>query len=103
MFLSPPAGEDVPVEEQFDKEQAKAEVLALDTALNNDKTAAAPALSALPGVKLTDAEKQKCGAEVEKLYKELDDKVSSDPLLRLCFTDGVSVTLSECSPSSYDL
>lgn len=69
----------MPVEEQFDKEKAKAEVQALDSALNNDKTAATPALSALPGVKLTDAEKEKCEAEMAKLYKELDDKVSKDP------------------------
>ncbi|XP_039982849.1 kinesin-1 heavy chain-like [Xiphias gladius] len=67
-------GETVPVEEQFDKEKAKAEVQALDSALNNDKTAPAPALSTLPGVKLTDAEKEKYEAEMAKLYKEMDDK-----------------------------
>ncbi|XP_022609741.1 kinesin-1 heavy chain [Seriola dumerili] len=67
-------GESVPVDEQFDKEKAKAEVQALDTATNNDKTAPTPALSTLPGVKLTDAEKGKCEAEMAKLYKELDDK-----------------------------
>ena len=71
----PLAGESVPVEEQFDKEKAKAEVQALDTALNNDKAAPAPALAALPGVKLTDAEKEKCEAELAKLYKAMDDKV----------------------------
>ncbi|XP_035512112.1 kinesin-1 heavy chain-like [Morone saxatilis] len=68
------SGESVPAEEQFDKEKAKAEVQALDSALNNDKTPAKPALSTLPGVKLTDAEKEKYEAEMAKLYKELDDK-----------------------------
>uniref|UniRef100_A0A4W6C470 Kinesin-like protein n=1 Tax=Lates calcarifer TaxID=8187 RepID=A0A4W6C470_LATCA len=67
-------GESVPVEEQFDKEKAKAEVQVLDSALNNDKAAPTPALSTLPGVKLTDAEKEKYEAEMAKLYKELDDK-----------------------------
>uniref|UniRef100_A0A8C4H9Z2 Kinesin-like protein n=1 Tax=Dicentrarchus labrax TaxID=13489 RepID=A0A8C4H9Z2_DICLA len=61
-------------EDHFDKEKAKAEVQALDTALNNDKTPAKPALSTLPGVKLTDAEKEKYEAEMAKLYKEMDDK-----------------------------
>ncbi|XP_034717790.1 kinesin-1 heavy chain-like isoform X2 [Etheostoma cragini] len=68
------SGESVPVEEQFDKETAKAEVQALDSALSNDKTAPTPALSTLPGVKLTDAEKEKYVAEMAKLYKEMDDK-----------------------------
>ncbi|XP_041825040.1 kinesin-1 heavy chain-like isoform X3 [Melanotaenia boesemani] len=68
------SGESVPVDEQFDKEKAKAEVQALDSALNNDKTAPTPVLSTLPGVKLTDAEKEKCEAEMAKLYKQLDDK-----------------------------
>lgn len=76
VFLLPPAGESVPVEEQFDKEKAKEEVQALDTALNNDKPAPKPALSSLPGVKLTDAEREKYEAEMAKLYKELDDKVT---------------------------
>ncbi|XP_034428763.1 kinesin-1 heavy chain-like [Hippoglossus hippoglossus] len=68
-------GENVPADEQFDKEKAKAEVLAIDTALNNDKTAPTPAaLSTLPGVTLSGPEKEKCEAEVAKLYKELDDK-----------------------------
>ncbi|KAM4606036.1 kinesin-1 heavy chain-like [Polymixia lowei] len=67
-------GENVPVEEQFDKEKAKEEVQALDNVLNNDKIAPTPALTALPGVKLTDAEKQKCEAELAKLYKQMDDK-----------------------------
>uniref|UniRef100_A0A8D2ZQ17 Kinesin-like protein n=1 Tax=Scophthalmus maximus TaxID=52904 RepID=A0A8D2ZQ17_SCOMX len=53
---------------------AKAEVLALDKALNNDKTAPTPALSTLPGVTLTGPEKEKCEAEMAKLYKEMDDK-----------------------------
>ncbi|XP_070842136.1 kinesin-1 heavy chain-like [Chaetodon trifascialis] len=68
------SGESVPAEEQFDKEKAKAEVQALDTALNNDKTPTKPALSTLPGAKLTDAEKEKCEAEMARLYKEMDDK-----------------------------
>nr|XP_046226860.1 kinesin-1 heavy chain-like isoform X2 [Scatophagus argus] len=68
------SGESVPAEEQFDKEKAKAEVQALDTALNNDKAPPKPAPNALPGVKLTDAEKEKYEAEMAKLYKELDDK-----------------------------
>ncbi|XP_071758626.2 kinesin-1 heavy chain-like [Centroberyx gerrardi] len=68
------SGENVPVAEQFDKEKAKAEVQALDNVLNNDKTAPSPAATSLPGVKLTDAEKQKCEAELAKLYKEMDDK-----------------------------
>uniref|UniRef100_A0A8C2X7L1 Kinesin-like protein n=1 Tax=Cyclopterus lumpus TaxID=8103 RepID=A0A8C2X7L1_CYCLU len=74
------SGESVPVEDQFDKEKAKAEVQALDSTLNNDKMASAPALSTLsalsarPGVKLTQAETEKYAAEMAKLYKELDDK-----------------------------
>uniref|UniRef100_A0A671YM63 Kinesin-like protein n=1 Tax=Sparus aurata TaxID=8175 RepID=A0A671YM63_SPAAU len=68
------SGESVPAEEQFDKEKAKEEVKALDSALNNDKTPTQPALSSLPGVKMTDAEKVKYEAELAKLYKELDDK-----------------------------
>ncbi|KAI4806897.1 hypothetical protein KUCAC02_017688 [Chaenocephalus aceratus] len=54
--------------------KAKAEVQALDSTLNNDKTAPTPALSAPPGVKLTDAEKVQYGAEMAKMYKEMDDK-----------------------------
>uniref|UniRef100_A0A3Q3ESK6 Kinesin-like protein n=1 Tax=Kryptolebias marmoratus TaxID=37003 RepID=A0A3Q3ESK6_KRYMA len=68
------SGESVPVAEQFDKEKAKAEVLALDSALNNDKTTPKTPLSTTPGVTLTDTEKQKYKAEMAKLYKELDDK-----------------------------
>lgn len=83
-FPPPLAGETVPVEEQFDKEKAKAEVQALDSALNNDKTAPAPALSTLPGVKLTDAEKEKYEAEMAKLYKEMDDKVRKEPQFGEC-------------------
>uniref|UniRef100_A0A8D3EED0 Kinesin-like protein n=1 Tax=Scophthalmus maximus TaxID=52904 RepID=A0A8D3EED0_SCOMX len=63
-------GESVPVEEQFDKEKAKEEVLALDNILN-DKPASTPNV---PGVRLTDVEKDKCEAELGKLYKQLDDK-----------------------------
>uniref|UniRef100_A0A7N8XUR3 Kinesin-like protein n=1 Tax=Mastacembelus armatus TaxID=205130 RepID=A0A7N8XUR3_9TELE len=46
---------------------------ALDSALS-DKTAWTPGLSTTPGLKLTDAEKQKYETEMTKLYKELDDK-----------------------------
>ncbi|MBN3278979.1 KINH protein, partial [Polyodon spathula] len=64
-------GESVPVDEQFDKEKANAEVLALDNVTNNDKPAPTPGV---PGVKLSDAEREKCDAEIAKLYKQLDDK-----------------------------
>ncbi|KAJ8395059.1 hypothetical protein AAFF_G00040100 [Aldrovandia affinis] len=64
-------GESVPVEEQFDKEKANAEVMALDNVVNNEKPAPTPGV---PGVRLTDAEKEKCEAELTKLYKQLDDK-----------------------------
>ncbi|KAM9827293.1 kinesin-1 heavy chain-like [Neosynchiropus ocellatus] len=67
-------GESVPVEEQVDKEKAKAAVQAMEAAPTNEKAAPAPALGALPGVKMTDAEKGQFEAEVTKLYKELDDK-----------------------------
>ncbi|TMS09370.1 Kinesin-1 heavy chain [Larimichthys crocea] len=63
-------GESVPVEEQFDKEKANAEVQALDNIIN-DKPASTPNV---PGVRLTDVEKDKCEAELAKLYKQLDDK-----------------------------
>uniref|UniRef100_A0A8C5CF54 Kinesin-like protein n=1 Tax=Gadus morhua TaxID=8049 RepID=A0A8C5CF54_GADMO len=63
-------GESVPVDEQFDKEKANAEVLALDNVVN-DKPASTPNL---PGVRLTDVEKDKCEAELAKLYKQMDDK-----------------------------
>lgn len=68
----------MPVEEQFDKEKANAEVLALDNILN-DKPASTPNV---PGVRLTDVEKDKCEAELAKLYKQLDDKVTMS-----CFVD----------------
>ena len=67
----------MPVEEQFDKEKAKEEVKALDNILN-DQPASTPNV---PGVRLTDVEKDKCEAELAKLYKQLDDKVRS---LHLC-------------------
>uniref|UniRef100_A0A8C4HDV0 Kinesin-like protein n=1 Tax=Dicentrarchus labrax TaxID=13489 RepID=A0A8C4HDV0_DICLA len=63
--------ESVPVEEQFDKEKANAEVQALDNIIN-EKPAVTPNV---PGVRLTDVEKDKCEAELAKLYKQLDDKV----------------------------
>uniref|UniRef100_A0A672JQS3 Kinesin-like protein n=1 Tax=Salarias fasciatus TaxID=181472 RepID=A0A672JQS3_SALFA len=56
--------------EQFDKEKAKEEVLALDNMIN-EKPASTPNV---PGVRLTDVEKDKCEAELAKLYKQLDDK-----------------------------
>lgn len=62
----------MPAEEQYDKEKANAEVLALDNVVNNDKFAPSPSI---PGLKLTDAEREKCEAELAKLYKQLDDKV----------------------------
>uniref|UniRef100_A0A668RAB1 Kinesin-like protein n=1 Tax=Oreochromis aureus TaxID=47969 RepID=A0A668RAB1_OREAU len=68
------SGESVPVDEQFDKEKAKEEVQALESTHHNDKTPPKPPLNSLPGVKLTDAEKEKYEAEMAKLYKELDDK-----------------------------
>uniref|UniRef100_A0A4W6C236 Kinesin-like protein n=1 Tax=Lates calcarifer TaxID=8187 RepID=A0A4W6C236_LATCA len=57
----------------------KSTVTWLETELNRwrngeDYAAPTPALSTLPGVKLTDAEKEKYEAEMAKLYKELDDK-----------------------------
>ncbi|XP_064201871.1 kinesin-1 heavy chain-like [Anguilla rostrata] len=64
-------GESVPVAEQFDKEKANAEFQALDNVVNNEKPASTPGV---PGVRLTDAEKDKCEAEITKLYKQLDDK-----------------------------
>uniref|UniRef100_A0A673IYJ1 Kinesin-like protein n=1 Tax=Sinocyclocheilus rhinocerous TaxID=307959 RepID=A0A673IYJ1_9TELE len=57
--------------EQYDKEKANADVLALDNVMNNDKFTSSPSV---PGLKLTDAEREKCEAELAKLYKQLDDK-----------------------------
>lgn len=74
----------MPVEEQFDKEKAKAEVQDVDAAAANDKPAPTPSLGALPGVKLTDAEKQKYEAEMAKLYKEMDDKVMLEDFYLFC-------------------
>ncbi|XP_054893792.1 kinesin-1 heavy chain-like isoform X1 [Poeciliopsis prolifica] len=68
-------GESVPMEEQFDKEKAKAEMVSLDAVLNNnEKAAPKPSLGSLPGVALMGPEKEKYEAEMAKLYKELDDK-----------------------------
>ncbi|XP_051770734.1 kinesin-1 heavy chain isoform X3 [Ctenopharyngodon idella] len=64
-------GESVPIEEQYDKEKANAEVLALDNVVNNDKLTSSPSI---PALKFTDAEREKCEAELAKLYKQLDDK-----------------------------
>lgn len=68
MFL----GENVPIEEQYDKEKANAEVQALDNVVNNDKLTSSPSI---PALKFTDAEREKCETELAKLYKQLDDKV----------------------------
>ncbi|XP_037550333.1 kinesin-1 heavy chain-like [Nematolebias whitei] len=68
------SGENVPVEEQFDKEKAKAEVLALDSTLNNEKTAPNTPLSTMTGVNLKYTEKEHYETEMAKLYKEMDDK-----------------------------
>uniref|UniRef100_A0A671T4X4 Kinesin-like protein n=1 Tax=Sinocyclocheilus anshuiensis TaxID=1608454 RepID=A0A671T4X4_9TELE len=57
--------------EQYDKEKANADVLALDNVMNNDKITSSPSM---PGPKFTDAEREKCEAELAKLYKQLDDK-----------------------------
>uniref|UniRef100_A0A673A785 Kinesin family member 5B n=1 Tax=Sphaeramia orbicularis TaxID=375764 RepID=A0A673A785_9TELE len=54
----------------FTSQKANAEVLALDNILN-EKPASTPNV---PGVRLTDVEKDKCEAELAKLYKQLDDK-----------------------------
>lgn len=84
MFL----GESVPTEEQYDKEKANADVLALDNVMNNDKFTSSPSM---PGLKFTDAEREKCESELGKLYKQLDDKVrwTADlkwtKLLDICF------------------
>ncbi|XP_030629115.1 kinesin-1 heavy chain isoform X2 [Chanos chanos] len=70
-------GETVPMEEQFDKDKANAEVLALDNVMNNDRSVSTPGMPSVPGVpgvRFTDAEKEKCEAELSKLYKQLDDK-----------------------------
>ncbi|XP_043922638.1 kinesin-1 heavy chain [Protopterus annectens] len=61
-------GESVPVEERFDKDKANLDALIIDTTTNNEK----PATTV--GVKLSDAEKEKCEEEIAKLYKQLDDK-----------------------------
>uniref|UniRef100_A0A8C1FUP7 Kinesin-like protein n=1 Tax=Cyprinus carpio carpio TaxID=630221 RepID=A0A8C1FUP7_CYPCA len=65
-------GESVPTEEQYDKEKANADVLALDNVMNNDKFTSSPSM---PGLKFTDAERDKCEAELAKLFKQLDDKL----------------------------
>ncbi|KAM3860776.1 kinesin-1 heavy chain-like [Diretmus argenteus] len=65
------SGEDVPAEEQFDKGKAGVPEVQVESVPNNEKPAPTPALSSLPGVKLTDA---KAEAELAKLYKQMDDK-----------------------------
>uniref|UniRef100_A0A673A927 Kinesin family member 5B n=1 Tax=Sphaeramia orbicularis TaxID=375764 RepID=A0A673A927_9TELE len=54
----------------FTSRLSRTEVLALDNILN-EKPASTPNV---PGVRLTDVEKDKCEAELAKLYKQLDDK-----------------------------
>ncbi|CAL8319792.1 unnamed protein product [Boreogadus saida] len=67
-------GESVPEEEQFDKEKAKEEVQAVENVVNHDKMAATPALGGPPGVQLQGPGGGTSGAELSKLYKEMDDK-----------------------------
>jgi len=76
----------VPAAEQFDKEKAKAEVQALDNIIN-EKQASTPSV---PGVRLTDVEKDKCEVELAKLYKQLDDKVSPRAAGRRGWRRGIS-------------
>uniref|UniRef100_A0AAY4A5B8 Kinesin-like protein n=1 Tax=Denticeps clupeoides TaxID=299321 RepID=A0AAY4A5B8_9TELE len=64
-------GESVPAEEQFDKEKAN-EALSLDNSTIGEKIASTPNLPSAG--RLTDVEKDKCEAELSKLYKQLDDK-----------------------------
>ena len=87
----------MPVDEQFDKEKANAEVLALDN-VPNDKPASTPNV---PGVRLTDVEKGKCEAELAKLYNQLDDKVcvclELSFLVCVCVCVYISVCVSVCT------
>ncbi|XP_070583651.1 kinesin-1 heavy chain [Erythrolamprus reginae] len=65
-------GETVPLEEQFDKEKANLEALAVDkdsTILNDTPT---PTVGVIGN--FTDAERRKCEEEMAKVYKQLDDK-----------------------------
>ncbi|KAL2085816.1 hypothetical protein ACEWY4_019136 [Coilia grayii] len=64
-------GETVPVDEQYDKEKAS-EALAVVEQAGGEKIASTPNLPA--GGRLTDVEKEKCEAELAKLYKQMDDK-----------------------------
>uniref|UniRef100_A0A8B9YNU0 Kinesin-like protein n=1 Tax=Bos mutus grunniens TaxID=30521 RepID=A0A8B9YNU0_BOSMU len=67
--------ETVPIDEQFDKEKANLEAFAVDKdiTITNDKPAATIGVTG----NFTDAERRKCEEEIAKLYKQLDDKVSS--------------------------
>uniref|UniRef100_A0A8B9H9K1 Kinesin-like protein n=1 Tax=Astyanax mexicanus TaxID=7994 RepID=A0A8B9H9K1_ASTMX len=56
-------GETVPVDEQYDKEKANMDAVVLDNVVNNDKPASTPGIP-----------RDKCEAELTKLYKQLDDK-----------------------------
>uniref|UniRef100_A0A098LXK1 Kinesin-like protein n=1 Tax=Hypsiglena sp. JMG-2014 TaxID=1550645 RepID=A0A098LXK1_9SAUR len=65
-------GETVPLEEQFDKEKANLEALAVDkdiTIINDTPT---PTIGVIGN--FTDAERRKCEEEMAKVYKQLDDK-----------------------------
>ncbi|XP_041924804.1 kinesin-1 heavy chain [Alosa sapidissima] len=64
-------GETVPAEEQYDKEKAS-EALAVVELASGENMASTPNLPA--GGRLTDVAKEKCEAELAKLYKQLDDK-----------------------------
>uniref|UniRef100_A0A672JUA8 Kinesin-like protein n=1 Tax=Salarias fasciatus TaxID=181472 RepID=A0A672JUA8_SALFA len=58
------------LENELNRWRNGTEVLALDNMIN-EKPASTPNV---PGVRLTDVEKDKCEAELAKLYKQLDDK-----------------------------
>ena len=92
-------GESVPVDEQFDKEKANAEVLALDNVVN-DKPASTPNV---PGVRLTDVEKDKCEAELAKLYKQMDDKVRRRGESKQTFWREVGIQAAQASLSPRSL
>lgn len=72
----------MPIDEQFDKEKANLEAFAVDKdiTITNDKPAATIGVTG----NFTDAERRKCEEEIAKLYKQLDDKVSSICVL-FCF------------------
>uniref|UniRef100_A0AAR2J2H6 Kinesin-like protein n=1 Tax=Pygocentrus nattereri TaxID=42514 RepID=A0AAR2J2H6_PYGNA len=67
---------------KYEREKEKNKVLRntitwLENELNrwrNGEKSSTPGVPAVPGVRLTDAEREKCEAELAKLYKQLDDK-----------------------------